>query len=116
MKEDCQGIRTTASHSFSVLIDCRHDRLNVPLAPTLVRFGADLPAMRYWVPRHFDFAGYIIGEHPRSFGNREERAAGLSVRGLCLVGGSGVGTHLIKRVLESYPMARARLPELRIIC
>ena len=27
-------------------------------------FGKDLPAMRDWVPKHFDFAGYIIGEHP----------------------------------------------------
>ena len=31
------------------------------------------------------------------------------------VGGSGVGTHLIKRILQSYPMARARLPELRMV-
>ncbi len=31
------------------------------------------------------------------------------------VGGSGVGTHLIKRILQSYPMARHRLPELRMI-
>ena len=30
---------------------------------------ADLPAMRDWVPRHFDFAGYILGEHPRSSAN-----------------------------------------------
>ena len=31
------------------------------------------------------------------------------------VGGSGVGTHLIRRILQSYPMARAKLPELRMI-
>ena len=43
-------------------------------------FGKDLPAMRDWVPRHFDFAGYIIGEHPEHFGSRAElrAAAGLS--------------------------------------
>ena len=35
-------------------------------------FGKDLPAMRDWVPRHFDFAGYIIGEHPQAFGSRDE--------------------------------------------
>ena len=29
-------------------------------------FGKDLPAMRDWVPKHFDFAGYIIGEHPET--------------------------------------------------
>jgi UDP:flavonoid glycosyltransferase YjiC (YdhE family) len=31
------------------------------------------------------------------------------------VGGSGVGTHLLRRILQSYPMARAKLPELRMI-
>src|ERR1700740_3098597 len=29
-------------------------------------FGKDLPAMRDWVPKHFDFAGYIIGEPPHT--------------------------------------------------
>ena len=35
-------------------------------------FGKDLPAMREWVPRHFDFAGYVIGEHPHQFGSRPQ--------------------------------------------
>jgi pimeloyl-ACP methyl ester carboxylesterase/predicted glycosyltransferase len=83
-------------------------------------FGKDLPAMRDWVPRHFDFAGYIIGEHPRSFGRRAELRQELGYRPderVCIVtvGGSGVGTHLIKRILQSYPMVRAKLPELRMI-
>jgi predicted glycosyltransferase len=83
-------------------------------------FGKDLPAMRDWVPKHFDFSGYIIGEHPRTFGGRAELRHRLGYRAdeqVCIVtvGGSGVGTHLIKRILESYPMARARLPELRMI-
>jgi hypothetical protein len=83
-------------------------------------FGKDLPAMRDWVPRHFDFAGYIIGEHPNTFGNRAELRARLGYRPderVCIVtvGGSAVGAHLIKRILQSYPMARARLPELRMI-
>ena len=83
-------------------------------------FGKDLPAMRDWVPRHFDFAGYIIGEHPHTFGSRAELRERLGYRPderVCIVtvGGSAVGAHLIKRILQSYPMARARLPELRMI-
>jgi predicted glycosyltransferase len=31
------------------------------------------------------------------------------------VGGSGVGAYLIRRILQSWPMVRARLPELRMI-
>ena len=83
-------------------------------------FGQDLPAMREWVPRHFDFAGYIIGEHPEAFGSRAELRIRLGYRPderVCIVtvGGSGVGTHLLRRILQSYPMTRAKLPELRMI-
>ena len=83
-------------------------------------FGKDLPAMRDWVPRHFDFAGYVIGEHPQMFGPRADLRQSLGYRPderVCIVtvGGSGVGAHLIKRILQSWPMARAKLPELRMI-
>ena len=83
-------------------------------------FGKDLPAMRDWVPKHFDFAGYVIGEHPAAFGSRAELRQRLGYRPderVCIVtvGGSGVGAHLIRRILQSYPMARARLPNLRMM-
>ena len=83
-------------------------------------FGKDLPEMRDWVPKHFDFSGYILGEHPRTFGGRDALRRQLGYRPderVCIVtvGGSGVGTHLIRRILQSYPMARARLLELRMI-
>jgi pimeloyl-ACP methyl ester carboxylesterase/predicted glycosyltransferase len=83
-------------------------------------FGKDLPTMREWVPRHFDFAGYIIGQHPQTFGTRAELRQGLGYRPgerVCIVtvGGSGVGAHLIKRILQSYPIVHSKLPELRMI-
>jgi pimeloyl-ACP methyl ester carboxylesterase/predicted glycosyltransferase len=83
-------------------------------------FGKDLPAMREWVPRHFDFAGYVIGEHPHQFGSRPQlrQAFGYSTdEKVCIVtvGGSGVGAHLIKRIVQAWPIAKARIPELRMI-
>ena len=83
-------------------------------------FGMDLPPMREWVPKHFDFAGYIIGEHPRAFGSRDDLRRSLGYRpGECVcivtVGGSGVGAHLIRRILQSFPLVRSRIPELRMI-
>jgi len=83
-------------------------------------FGKDLPGIREWVPRHFEFSGYIIGEHPAGFGSRAELRESLGYRPgerVCIVtvGGSGVGTHLIRRILQSYPAVRARLPELRMV-
>src|SRR4029450_9651718 len=83
-------------------------------------FGADLPSMRDWIPKHFDFAGYVIGEHPQSFGSREQLRERLGYRNderICIVtvGGSGVGAHLIRRILQAYPIVKARLPALRMI-
>ncbi|QPF92576.1 alpha/beta hydrolase [Bradyrhizobium commune] len=83
-------------------------------------FGEDLPVMRDWVPRHFDFSGYIIGEHPASFGSRKDLRDQLGYNNgerVCIVtvGGSGVGAHLIRRILQSYPLAAEKVPGLRMI-
>jgi pimeloyl-ACP methyl ester carboxylesterase len=83
-------------------------------------FGKDLPAIREWVPRHFEFVDYIIGEHPAGFGSRADLRERLGYRPgerVCIVtvGGSGVGAHLIRRILQSYPTVHARLPELRMV-
>jgi pimeloyl-ACP methyl ester carboxylesterase/predicted glycosyltransferase len=83
-------------------------------------FGRDLPAMREWVPRHFDFAGYVIGEHPHRFGSRQQlrQTLGYSAEEkVCIVtvGGSSVGAHLIKRILQAWPTAKTTIPELRMV-
>ena len=83
-------------------------------------FGKNLPAMRDWIPKHFDFSGYVLGQHPQTFGPRDALRQSLGYRPdekICIVtvGGSGVGTHLIKRILQAWPLARARLPELRMV-
>lgn len=83
-------------------------------------FGKDLPAMRDWVPQHFDFCGYVLGEHPSSFGARGELRARLGYaedEKVCIVtvGGSGVGGTLIRRILAAYPIAKRHIPELRMI-
>ncbi len=83
-------------------------------------FGTDLPQMRDWVPKHYDFAGYVIGEHPSTFGAREDLREGfgyLRDERVCIVtvGGSGVGGPLIRRILQAYPIAKAAHPDLRMI-
>ncbi|HEY2872956.1 MAG TPA: alpha/beta fold hydrolase [Reyranella sp.] len=83
-------------------------------------FGKDLPAMRDWIPRHYDFSGYVMGEHPRAWGERaalRERLGYHADEKVCIVtvGGSSVGLPLIRRILQALPAARRRLPELRTI-
>ena len=84
------------------------------------RFGPDLPAIRDWTQEHYRFAGYITGFDPAGLADREALRAELGYRPgepVCLVtvGGSGVGTDLLRRLAAAYPAAAARLPGLRMV-
>ena len=79
-------------------------------------FGPGLPPIRDWTEQHYDFAGYITGFDPCQLGDRET----LGYRDdelICIVtvGGSGVGGHLLRRVIAAFPEAKARVPDLRMI-
>ncbi len=79
-------------------------------------FGPELPLIRDWTERHYDFAGYVTGFDPAALGDR----AALGYRDderVCIVtvGGSGVGGHLLRRVIEAFPEAKQRVPDLRMI-
>ena len=83
-------------------------------------FGAELPFIRDWTEQHYDFAGYVSGFDPAAFADRERLRADLGYAAeeqVCIVtvGGSGVGGHLLRRVIDAYPEAKERVPELRMI-
>jgi pimeloyl-ACP methyl ester carboxylesterase/predicted glycosyltransferase len=79
-------------------------------------FGPDLPPIRDWTEEHYDFAGYVTGFDPRDLGDRGELGYRDDER-VCIVtvGGSGVGAHLLRRVIEAFPEAKERVPDLRMI-
>ena len=84
------------------------------------RFGDDLPGIREWTEQHFSFAGYVTGFDPAQFSDRVALRDELGYRPderVCLVtvGGSGVGGHLLRRVIDSFPEAKRLVPELRMI-
>jgi pimeloyl-ACP methyl ester carboxylesterase/predicted glycosyltransferase len=84
------------------------------------RFGRDLPGIRDWTEAHFDFTGYVSGFEGTELGDRERLRAELGYRPdeqVCIVtvGGSGVGGALLRRVIDAFPEARARVPDLRMI-
>ncbi|HMD03053.1 MAG TPA: glycosyltransferase, partial [Candidatus Baltobacteraceae bacterium] len=83
-------------------------------------FGTGLPAIREWTEAHYDFPGYVTGFVPPTEAEREELRARFDYRPdekLCIVtvGGSGVGTALLRRIIGAYPEAKRRVPELRMI-
>jgi predicted glycosyltransferase len=84
------------------------------------RLGPDLPGIRDWTERHFDFAGYVTGFDQDELGDRERLRAELGYapdERVCLVtvGGSGVGEHLLRKVIAAFPEAKRRVPDLRMI-
>lgn len=84
------------------------------------RLGKELPLIRDWTERNFDFAGYVTGFNQAELADRERLRAELGYapqERVCLVtvGGSGVGAHLLRRVMAAFPAAKEDMPELRMI-
>jgi len=82
--------------------------------------GPALPGIREWTQQHFDFTGYVSGFDPSQLSDRAELRASLGYRDdekICLVtvGGSGVGTHLLRRAIAAYPDTLDLVPGLRMI-
>jgi predicted glycosyltransferase len=87
------------------------DLVNTPLGP-------DLPTVREWATERYLFPGYVTGRAPAA--DREELRAELGYRPderICLVavGGSGVGTHLLRRAVQAFPLAEGKVPGLRMV-
>jgi predicted glycosyltransferase len=83
-------------------------------------FGAGLPRIRDWTEQHYDFAGYVTGFDPAELADRERLRAELGFapgEQVCVVtvGGSGVGESLLRRVIDAFPEAKRRVPDLRMI-
>jgi pimeloyl-ACP methyl ester carboxylesterase/predicted glycosyltransferase len=80
-------------------------------------FGVSLPLIRDWVEQNYQFSGYVTGISPA---DHDAVRADLGYRPdekVCVVtvGGSGVGTDLLRRVAAAFPAAKRLVPELRMI-
>jgi pimeloyl-ACP methyl ester carboxylesterase/predicted glycosyltransferase len=82
--------------------------------------GPALPGVREWTERNFDFVGYVSGFDPAGLSDRAALRASLGYHDdeqICVVtvGGSGAGSHLLRRAIAAYPYARALVPGLRMV-
>jgi pimeloyl-ACP methyl ester carboxylesterase/predicted glycosyltransferase len=83
-------------------------------------FGPSLPLIREWTEQHYTFSGYVTGIDPADLSDRTKLRAELDYgddERVCIVtvGGSGVGASLLGRVIDAFPEAKERVPELRMI-
>ncbi|HXB16713.1 MAG TPA: alpha/beta fold hydrolase [Solirubrobacteraceae bacterium] len=84
------------------------------------RLGPELPMIRDWTERNFHFSGYVTGFEPADLAERTRLRAALGYgddESVCIVtvGGSGVGAHLLRRVIAAFPLAKELVPDLRMI-
>jgi predicted glycosyltransferase len=83
-------------------------------------FGPGLPRIRDWTEAHYTFPGYILPFGPADFADRPALRAKLGFREdetvvFAAVGGTGVGHHLLRRIVESATPLRRLVPDLRLI-
>lgn len=82
-------------------------------------FGSGLPSIREWTEQHFDFTGYVSGFDAHTLDIEEIRAElGFAPHErVCIatVGGSGVGTTLLRAAIDAFPAAKEKVPELRML-
>jgi pimeloyl-ACP methyl ester carboxylesterase/predicted glycosyltransferase len=83
-------------------------------------FGPGLPLIGDWTREHYAFAGYVTGFDPSDLANRRALRHQFGYRDdeqVCIVtvGGSGVGSHLLRRVIQAFPEAKRRVPALRMV-
>jgi pimeloyl-ACP methyl ester carboxylesterase len=95
----------------SIFVGNADDLVDAPLGP-------GLPSVRDWTLERYACTGYVTGFTPPD--DREALRAELGYRPgerICLVtvGGSGVGTHLLRRVAAAFPLAEKAIPGLRMI-
>jgi pimeloyl-ACP methyl ester carboxylesterase/predicted glycosyltransferase len=83
-------------------------------------FGPGLGPIRSWTESNFDFCGYVTGFDPKEFADRDALRADLGYRPdekVCIVtvGGSGIGSALLRKVIGAHEDAAERVPGLRTV-
>ena len=83
-------------------------------------FGPNLPNMRQWAREHFRFSGYTYHFDPRDYADRAALRASLGYRPderviLVSVGGTRVGSHLMRKCANAFARIAADLPDTRML-
>lgn len=89
--------------------------IDVPDRP----FGRGLPNRRDFALRNVQFVGYVFAFDPEAYRDRPRLRARLGYDErpvvLCSVGGTGVGTPLLRLCAAAYPLIRRQVPECRMV-
>jgi len=86
-------------------------------------FGPGLPSIPAWTNQHFEYSGYVIPFDPRDFADTESLRRQLGYNTdrpliVATVGGSAVGIHLLRRIVDAFRILKEQVPdaELLLVC
>ncbi len=79
--------------------------------------GPGLPTIPEWTLPRFDFVGYVTGRERVDRDELRQRLGYAADEKVCVVsvGGSGAGSHLLRRVVDAYKETKNLVPELRMV-
>jgi predicted glycosyltransferase len=82
--------------------------------------GPNLPGIRAWTEAHYRFPGYLQYFDPAAYANRRALRGRFGFEAgepvvVAAAGGTGVGRHLLERIIQAAPEARKLVPGLRMI-
>jgi pimeloyl-ACP methyl ester carboxylesterase/UDP:flavonoid glycosyltransferase YjiC (YdhE family) len=87
------------------------------------KFGPGLPSILAWTKQHFKFSGYALPFDPKDLNDTRalRRELGFDPERpliVATVGGSAVGTPLLRRIAEAFRLLRREVPdaELLLVC
>jgi pimeloyl-ACP methyl ester carboxylesterase len=105
--------RLPAVRDASIFVGDPDDVVDLP-------FGPGLPSIRAWTEAHYDFSGYVTGFDPHALADRAALRAELGYGPdetvvLAAVGGSGVGTSLLRRLIEAHRLLARAVVGLRTV-
>jgi pimeloyl-ACP methyl ester carboxylesterase/UDP:flavonoid glycosyltransferase YjiC (YdhE family) len=83
-------------------------------------FGPGLPSMREWTEAHYKFSGYVLPFDPSTLRDRTALRRELGYHPdptliVASVGGSAVGTHLLRRIAAAFGLLRSSMPEAELL-
>jgi len=82
-------------------------------------FGFLLPNRREYAKKNYNFIGYVVSFNPDISKNpmqiREELGYGIEPLILCSIGGTSIGKGLLELCINTYPILKKDLPELRMV-
>ena len=83
------------------------------------RFSFALPNRRQYAKKYYNFLGYILPFNPNEYNDKKRISQKLGYGDepliICSIGGTSIGKELLELCAKAYPIAKKKIPDLRMV-